>query len=330
MQYNSPVDAARSSSKALAYASWVAICLIWGTTYLGIRICLETGPPALTAGLRWLIAGAVLALLHVACGRRLPDRRSWPGLALIGALFIVGGNGLVVWAEQWVPSGMTAVLLATTPFWMVGVEVAAHDGERLHQRDWLGLAVGFAGIVLLVWPDLTAGGQTGARFLAGVVALQGACLTWAMGSAVERRQQADQQTLGGAAMEMVFGGLMLTVLGTLAGEWPRLTFNVRSGVAFSYLVVVGSIVGYSAYLHTLKHLSVSRISLYSYINPIIAVLLGALVAGEAFGTRSAVASAVVFLGVALVRWKGGSETTDTTPARADGPSSAAAQNGVQP
>jgi drug/metabolite transporter (DMT)-like permease len=290
----------RSSSLTLPYLSWAAICLIWGTTYLAIRISLETLPPALSAGLRWLVAGVVLAGVLVARGRRLPARSAWPGLALIGFLFIVLGNGLVVWAEQWVPSGLTAVLLATSPFWMVGIEATLRDGERPRGRTWLGLAVGFAGIVLLVWPDLAEAGAVGSGFLAGVVALQAACVAWSVGSSVERRQHAEEHTLGGAALEMIFGGMVLTAVGTAAGEWPRVAFTVRSGLAFGYLVVVGSIVAYSAYIHTLKHLPISTISLSSYINPIIAVVLGTLVANEAFGPRSVAASALVLVGVAVV------------------------------
>lgn len=287
--------------------SWAAICLIWGTTYLAIRIGLETLPPALGSGLRWLTAGTILAAVIVARGGRLPSLRTWPTLALIGFLFITAGNGFVVWAEQWVPSGLTAVLLATTPFWMVGVELMWPGGERPRPLTWVGLLIGFAGIVLLVWPELTSGGAAGASFLLGVIALQGACLTWSIASAHQRRSHLDQQTLGGAAIEMVFGGLMLIAVGSATGEWPRLAFSARSAWAFTYLVVVGSIVGYSAYLHTLKHLPIATISLYSYINPIIAVILGTLVANEPFGLRGAVASLIVLLGVAVVRTTGPNE-----------------------
>lgn len=276
--------------------------MVWGTTYLGIRICLETMPPGLMAGLRWVAAGALLAVVELARGHRLPGRHAWRRLATIGLLFIVGGNGLVVWAEQWVPSGLAAVLLATTPFWMVGTEAMLPNGERPHGWTWLGLAIGFTGIVLLVWPDLSAGGSVGAGFLAGAVVLQLACITWSIGSAYERRRESEgEHALGGAALEMLFGGLVLTVIGTAAGEWPRLAFSARSGIAFAYLVLAGSVVGYSAYIYTLKHLPVSTISLSSYINPIIAVILGVLVAAERFDAGSLLASVVVLAGVAVVR-----------------------------
>lgn len=280
----------------------MAICVVWGTTYLGIRICLETMPPGLMAGLRWVAAGAVLVAVELARGHRLPGPHAWRRLATIGLLFIVGGNGLVVWAEQWVPSGLAAVLLATSPFWMVGTEAVLPHGERPHGWTWLGLAIGFAGIVLLVWPDLSVGGSVGAGFLAGAAALQLACITWSIGSAYERRRESEgEHALGGAALEMLFGGLVLTAIGTAAGEWPRLAFSARSGTSFVYLVLAGSVVGYSAYIYTLKHLPVSTISLSSYINPIIAVILGVLVAAERFDGRSLLASVVVLTGVAVVR-----------------------------
>ena len=281
--------------------AWATICIVWGTTYLAIRVSLETLPPGLSAGLRWLIAGCLLVAGHLATRRPLPRPAEWPGFAVLGVLFIVSGNGLVVWAEQWVPSGLTAVLLATTPFWMVGLERLLPHGERPTLRTWVGLIVGFAGIVVLVWPEMTAGGATGTRFLLGVLALQVACITWSAGSAYTRWRHHGHSALGGAAVQMIAGGLILTALGSLAGEWPRLTFSPRSAVAFGYLVLVGSIVAYSAYIYTLKDLPVSTISLYSYINPVIAMVLGSIVLAEPFGLRTAMASAVVLAGVALVR-----------------------------
>jgi len=200
-----------------------------------------------------------------------------------------------------VPSGLTAVLLATSPFWMVGLEQLLPRGERPTARTWVGLFVGFAGIVLLVWPELTAGGAEGTSFLFGVLALQLACLTWSAGSAYSRWRHREHAALGGAAVQMIVGGVVLTVIGSLAGEWPRVSFSARSATAFAYLVLIGSIVAYSAYIYTLKHLPVSTISLYSYINPVIAMVLGSVVLAEPLGLRTAVASAVVLAGVALVR-----------------------------
>ena len=285
----------------LAWLSWATICIVWGTTYLAISVSLETLPPGLSAGLRWLLAGGLLAAGHLAGRRPLPRLAAWPGLALIGILFITISNGLVVWAQQWVPSGLTAVLLATAPFWMVGIESAMPRGDRPRPLTWAGLAVGFGGIVLLVWPELTAGGAAGRRFLIGVLALQASCVAWAAGSAYSRSRPRGDESVGAAAVQMIVGGAVLTAVGSLAGEWPQLAFSPRSAAAFGYLVLVGSIVAYSAYIFALRHLPISTISLYAYINPIIAMILGTLLLSEPFGPRTALATAIVLIGVALVQ-----------------------------
>ena len=142
--------------KRLAYFAWVAVCVIWGTTYLAIRVTLETMPPLLMSGIRWTLAGAVLSGYLALRGERFPDRSSWGSIALLGFLLLFVGNGAVAWAEQWVPSGLTAVIVASSPFWMAGTEALRSDGERISVRLALGLALGFAGIVLLVWPDITS------------------------------------------------------------------------------------------------------------------------------------------------------------------------------
>jgi drug/metabolite transporter (DMT)-like permease len=300
-----------------AYAAWLAVCLIWGTTYLGIAVALESIPPALLGGIRWTAAGLVLAAFLRARGEPLPARSRWGGFALLGLLLIGLGNGAVIVAEQWVPSGIAAVIIGSAPFWMMGIEALLRDGERLTRRGLLGLTIGFSGIVLLVWPDLTVGGVAGRQFAAGVVALQVACIGWSAGSAYARRFARTDTALGGSALQMLFAGAMMLGLATLRGEWADLTFTPRALAAEVYLTVVGSLLGYSAYLHALKHLPLSTVSLYSYINPVIAVLLGALVLDEAVGMRIVVASALVLIGVAVVKWKGtrpGAERASARPA----------------
>jgi drug/metabolite transporter (DMT)-like permease len=300
-----------------AYIAWLAVCLIWGTTYLGIAVALESIPPALVGGIRWTLAGAVLAAFVRARGESLPARSRWGGFALLGLLLIGLGNGAVIVAEQWVPSGIAAVIIGSSPFWMMGIEGLLRDGERLTRRGLAGLTIGFAGIVLLVWPDLTVGGAAGREFAAGVVALQVACIGWSAGSAYARRFARTDTALGGSALQMVFAGVLMLAVATLRGEWADLTFTPRALVAEAYLTVVGSLLGYSAYLYALKHLPLSTVSLYSYINPVIAVLLGTLVLGEPFGMRIVAASALVLLGVAVVKWKGarpGAERASARPA----------------
>lgn len=300
----SPATARRN-----AYLAWAVVCVVWGTTYLGIRVALETIPPALVGGLRWVAGGGALALAlawrdrhgHAGAVPALPGRDQWPGLALLGFLMICLGNGGVVWAEQWVPSGIAAVVIAAAPFWMSGIESLVPGGERLSGRVLLGLLVGFLGILMLVWPDLTAGGEFGRQFGVGMIALQIACAGWALGSVYGKRRARSESALGAAALQMCFGGAIMLVAATVRGEWADLSFSTRSFAAEAYLTIVGSIGAYSAYVYALKYLPMSTVSLYAYINPIIAVILGALILGEPFGVRVLAASALVLCGIAIVR-----------------------------
>lgn len=294
------MTALAASRRRLAYIAWVAVCLIWGTTYLGIRVSLESIPPALMGGLRWTLAGGLLSLYLVGRRRRLPPPSQWGSIALMGFLLLGLGNGGVVFAEQWVPSGLAAVLVASSPFWMAAVEAALPDGERLTRNAVVGLLVGFGGIVLLVWPDLTLGGE--GRFIAGVIALQIAAFGWSLGSAYSRRHGRHDHVLGTTAYQMLAGGLMMVAAGTVRGEWGQLFFTSRTGAALVYLSTIGSIGGFVAYTYALRHLPVSFVSLYAYINPIIAVALGVLLLGEPFDSRMAAAAALVMAGVAVVRW----------------------------
>lgn len=291
------------SARRLAYLAWGAVCLIWGTTYLGIRICLESIPPMLMGGLRWIVAGS-LVTLYLAAGRvRLPPASRWPSIVLLGLLLLVLGNGGVVVAEQWLPSGLAAVVVAACPFWMVAVEATLRDGESLRATVVAGLVVGFGGILVLVWPELRAGTGGNTRFVAGVVALQLGSIGWALGSSYSRRHARQENVLSTTAFQMLAGGVMMLLIGTAAGEWARLSFTPRTLWALAYLSTVGAIGGFVAYTYALRHLPVSFVSLYAYINPIIAVALGILILGEPFDRRMTTAGALVFAGVAIVQWK---------------------------
>jgi len=283
-----------------AWLAWVAICLIWGTTYIGIKIALETIPPFLMGGIRNVIAGLILAVALRVQGHPLPSRQDWGKLAVLGFFMLLMGNGGVVWGEQYVPSGLTAVLIGTNPFWMVSVDAMMRNGKQLFARQWTGLAVGFSGIVLLVWPDITAGGAYGRGFAMGVIALQLACAGWAVGSAYTRRHVMPRDVMGSAAMQMLFGGLFMLVAGTIHGEWPHLSFNARTTLSLVYLTTLGSVVAFAAYSYALQHLDVAIVSLYTYVNPVIAVALGTLMLGEAFQLRMLGAALVILLGILIV------------------------------
>lgn len=276
--------------------------MLWGTTYLAIRIALETMPPALLGGIRYTAAGILLTSILVSRGQGYVPVSQWSGLAVIGLLTICIGNGGVIWAEQWVPSGVAAVTVATVPFWMIGLEAFATDGDPLSLRLVLGLLVGFSGILLLVWPDIASRGAGGHQYLIGIVALQVACVGWAIGSSLARRHARQENVLAAAAMQMTFGGLFMLLAGTVRGEWSHLAFTTRSILAEIYLIVAGSIIGYSAYTYALRYLPTATVSLYAYANPLIAIALGALLANEPFGARVVMASVMVLTGSALVQW----------------------------
>lgn len=288
-----------NSPTRLAWGAWIAVCLLWGTTYLAIRIALETVPPMLMGGFRWTLAGALILGVMKLRGDRVPGRADWPALALLGVLLIGFGNGGVVWAEQTLPSGLTAVLVAVIPFWMVGVETLTGSTDALTPRRGLGLLVGFAGIVLLVWPELELG--AGRDFVLGVLATQLACLGWAIGSIYSRRRAPAENVLAVAAYQMLFGGVAMCAAGTLHAEWAHVAFNVRTASALGYLLVFGSIAGFSAYGYALKHLPIATVSLYAYVNPVIAVVLGTLVLDEPMSPRLAVAGLIVLAGMGMVR-----------------------------
>jgi drug/metabolite transporter (DMT)-like permease len=287
--------------RLLAYAAWITICVVWGTTYLAIRVALETVPVALLGGLRWTVAGAILVGILLIRKEALPRFHAWGSLALSGFLLIVIGNGGVVWAEQYVASGLAAVLVAVVPFWNVLVEAVLPRGERLTSRALTGLVLGFVGIVILVWPEITLEGQDSRLFIAGLVALQIACFGWALGTAFTKRSATGASPLAAAAVQMVISGVIMIAIGTVAGEWSRLAFSTRSAGALIYLTLIGSIVAYSAYVYALRHLPISQVSQYAYVNPLIAVWLGALLLGEPFTIRTIVAAVLVLVGIAVVR-----------------------------
>ncbi len=284
-----------------AWLAWTAVCIIWGTTYLGIKICLETVPPFLMGGLRYGIAGPILALMLRARGHQLPPVREWSKFAVLGFFTLLLGNGGVVWGEQFIPSGLTAVFIATSPFWMVSVDSLLPNGPRMHTRQWLGLAVGFTGILVLVWPDLAVGGTSARNVALGAFSVQLACVGWAIGSAYTRRKVTSHDVLGPAALQMTFGGLWMLVVGTVLGEWRAISFDPRTGWTFVYLTLVGALVAFAAYAYALQHLNIAIVSLYSYINPVIAVILGVLVLGEPFHVRMLVAGAIIVVGILVVQ-----------------------------
>ena len=289
-----------SRPQSLAYLAFITVCIVWGTTYLCIRVALETVPVLLVAGLRWMFAGIVMSALMLATGRGLPKPRLWGPLALLGLLMNVVGNGFVVYAQQYVASGLTAVLIATTPFWSALVERLLPNGERFSKRSLAGLALGFGGIVVLVWPEMTNGGAGGGMFVIGVIAIQLACVGWVIGTSYARRHELGDNPFRSTALQMVFSGIMLLAAATAHGDWAQLSFTPRTIAAMLYLSIAGSLVAYSAYIYAIQHLPLQLVSLYAYINPIIAVALGTLLLSEPLSARILIAAVLVFAGTWVV------------------------------
>jgi drug/metabolite transporter (DMT)-like permease len=281
--------------------AFAAVYIIWGSTYLGIQFAIQTMPPFLMAGARFLISGVLIYGLTALQGAPRPTRANWRAAAIIGALLLMGGNGLVTFAEQRVPSGLAALLVAMTPFWMVILNWLRPGGTRPSLPIALGLAVGLIGIVVLVNPGETASGTS--IDLVGVGIIMFATFCWANGSLYSRHAPLPKSSLQGTGMEMLVGGLILTLAGTLTGEWARLDISkisTTSWIAFAYLVIFGSIIAYSAYVWLLGHTTLARAATYAYVNPVVAVFLGWLLANEPLTVRTLVAAAVIIGAVIII------------------------------
>jgi drug/metabolite transporter (DMT)-like permease len=263
-------------------------------------VAIESIPPFAMAGPRHVVAGIVVAIVLRMRGIKLPPRESWGGHALLGLLMIGIGNGCLVWAQQFVPSGVAAVMVSVIPFWMIGVEAFMPDGEPVHVRQVLGLLLGFGGIVLLTSSSLDANGPT-RQIVLGAIMTQMSCLGWAIGSAYAKRHKREDNLFAATAVQIICGGVILMIVATITGEWSQVAPTPRSLFGVVYLVVVGTFVGYVCYVYALKHLPVAIVSLYAYFNPVIAVILGTLVLKERFTPRMAVAISIIFAAMLIVR-----------------------------
>jgi drug/metabolite transporter (DMT)-like permease len=279
------------------------VYVIWGSTYLGIRYAIQSIPPLLMAGARFFTAGMILFVWSSLRGVPRPTGRQWRNAAAAGTLLLLGGNGLVTWAEVRVPSGLTALLVATASLWMVVIAWAV-GGERPGRRAWAGIACGLAGVVLLVGPSLV--GASGGVDPAGAAALLGSALTWSIGTIVARRSELPSDTLMATAAEMLTGGSALLVASVLFGEPARFDLahvTTTSWLAFGYLVGIGSLVAYSAYTYLVARTTPAKLGTYAYVNPVVAVILGWLIAGEPIGLRTIGAMIVIVTAVAILTLK---------------------------
>ncbi len=289
----------RSSSHFRAYLALAAVCFFWGTTYLGIRMALESFPPFTLVCIRYILSGSIL--LGAAFFRKayLPSGRELFFTALFGAIILGIGNGCLAFAELLVPSGLAAMFITTSPFWMVGVEALLPGGERLHLPTVLGMLVGFTGTLLLIVPGVLAHGLTG-PVLQAFLMLQVGCCAWSFGSISQRRYQTRAHPVVSGAVQQLATGVVYLAPALLVKSEP-VRWSPRGVSALVYLIVFGSVVGYSAYIYALDRLPVSLVSLYTYINPVVAVFLGWLIYREPVGWREVAAMLVIFGGVAVVK-----------------------------
>jgi drug/metabolite transporter (DMT)-like permease len=314
MQHHTHSSAAEPSPVRLLLA-FAAIYVIWGSTYLAIRFAIETIPPLMMAGARFLVAGGVMYTWARARGIAHPTSRQWRDAAIAGALMLVGGNGAVVIAEQWVPSGLVALLVAAVPFWMVLLDWGWGSRTKPTARVGVGLAAGIGGVALLAGaPGAGAGGPL--EFVGAVMVLFGA-LSWATGSLYSRYTIAPPQPRMWVAIQMLAGGAMFLPLSAARGEWGSfdlVAVSPKSLLALAFLIVFGALVAYSAYIWLLSVSTPARVGTYAFVNPLVALLLGWALANEPLTVRSAVAASVIVCAVIIIttgasgRKTSGSET----------------------
>jgi drug/metabolite transporter (DMT)-like permease len=281
------------------YLALAAVCFFWGTTYLGIRMSLESFPPLLLVTVRYLLSGSILLLFAKARGLYLPRGRELAAACFSGFLTLGIGNGALVFSEVLIPSGIASLILSISPFWMVGAEALLPGGVRLHGPTIGGMAVGLVGAALLFTPDPGTHGIDRA-LLAGFLMLQIGMVGWAFGSIDQRRKAGKAHPIVAGGVQQLAAALILLPFSLAIPQAP-VHWSVRGVTALLYLVVFGSLVGYSAYVYAMDRLPVAIVSLYNYVNAVVAVFLGWLFYREPFGPRELLAMAIIFAGVAVVK-----------------------------
>ena len=290
--------AARAQSRTRLIAGFATVYVLWGSTYLAIRIGVGTIPPFIMGAIRFLIAGSVLYL--VVRPRERPTLAQWKSAAIVGVLLLVFGNGAVMWAEQKMPSGIASLIVAVVPLWMVLLDWARRGGKRPTAIVMVGVLLGLGGLAILVNPFAPS---TATVDRLGVLALLGGSLSWAVGSLYSKHAPHHPKPLVGPAMQMLAGGVGLAIISVVSGELGRFhpgTVSTHSMLAVLYLVIFGSLVGYSVYIWLLRVATPSAVSTYAYVNPVVAVFLGWLILSEPLAPRTLLAATVIVGAVALI------------------------------
>jgi len=288
--------------KSKIWIALIALYIVWGSTYLGIKIAIETIPPFFHASVRFLISGLILVIWQRNAGHPLPTRRQWVSTGIIGTLLLLGGNGLVSWAEQFIPSGIAALIIASVPMFLVIGEAIRPNGVKPNWQGIVGLLIGFVGIFILVGPSEISGSATRLNTF-GVIALLSACLFWALGSIYSKTADLPKSSLMNTGAQMLMGSISLLIVSLFSGElpgWDVTAVSTRSMVGLSYLIFVGSLVGFASYGWLLQNAPISLVSTYAYVNPIVAVLLGVLFANEILEPRIWLATAIIIGAVIFI------------------------------
>ena len=288
--------------KARIWSALFALYIAWGTTYLAIRFANETIPPFFMTGLRFLIAGLVLYIWRRIAGDPAPTRREWRSAGIIGSLLLVGGIGGVSLAEKYVPSGITALIVAATPLWIVIIDAIRRGGKRPTRLTMAGVLVGLAGILILVDPFRASGSQPGISIV-GVVIVLIAALSWAIGSVYGRSAKLPESPLLGSGMELLAGSAGSFLVGFLMGEGRQLdvsSISLRSLAGLGYLIIVGSLVGYVCYTWLLRVAPTTQVVTYAYVNPLVAIILGSVLAHEALTPMVIIAIPLILSAVGMI------------------------------
>lgn len=292
---------APAPSRWKTLAAFAIIYFVWGSTFLAIRICVHEIPPLLCAALRFLIAGVILFAWMLFRREPSPTRRQWLGAVVMALLIFVGDYGLLFWAEQRVPSGIAAVMMATIPAFMALSEILLLRTQRLTLRLALALLIGLAGVAVLTTHGLNLGGAPIDR--TGAVALLIAAISWSIASALSRKLPLPPSKAMSAGAQMFAGGILLSIAAAAFGEFHRfhpLAVSRSAWLALLYLIIAGSIMGFTAYLWLLHHYSPTRVGTYAYVNPVVAVLIGYFLAGEPLGLRTVAGTALILISVIVI------------------------------
>jgi len=286
------------TTKTKAYLAWLAICIIWGTTYLVIRIGVAEMPPFLFAGFRWLIAGPIFLLFLKLRGVPLPTKNDLLPIAITGILLIGLGNGLITFAEQWIPSGLTALLITTIPMLIVLIETLILKKVAFNKTIALGAIVGFGGIVIIFGNNIFLLFEK--EYLIGIIAIYSGVIAWSLGTVYSKYRKVNVHPLANAATQMIIAGIFQIIIGLSIGEAERFAFTQRGVFAFIYLAIFGSLIAYGAYIYAIEHLPISFVTTYAYVNPVIALFAGWFVLDEILSADIILAAIVILTGVGLI------------------------------